>query len=126
MPQMLKGALVSLIIMMAAVPIPIVHFVAVPLSPFVAGYIGGGVAQAGENRIIWFGLLVAGLMTIPAGVAALLVLFTDFGGGILVFFALAIVPYSWFGITVGALMSYVVRQNRDRTEVADRPDLNTL
>ena len=123
---MLKGALISLLIMIAAVPIPIVHFVAVPVSPFVAGYIGGGIAQAAENRIIWFGLLVAGLMTIPAAVAALLVLFTDFGSGIMVFFSLAIVPYSWFGVTVGALISYAVRQNRDRTEVVDRSDLNTL
>ena len=117
---MLKGALVALAIMVAAVPIPMVHFVAVPVSPFIAGYIGGGVARADEDRIIWFGLLVAGLMALPAAVAAVLTLTTDVGGTLLLVFAAAIVPYAWFGVTLGALASYAVRASQSRRERADR------
>ena len=63
---MLKGVLVGFGIMLAAIPIPIVHFIAVPLSPFIAGFIGSGVAKIDQNGIVKFGGLMAGLMVIPA------------------------------------------------------------
>ena len=71
---MLKGVLVGFGIMLAAIPIPIVHFIAVPLSPFIAGFIGSGVAKIDQNEIVKFGGLMAGLMVIPAA-AVLLVKF---------------------------------------------------
>ena len=112
---MLKGALVAFGIMLVSIPIPIVHFIAVPLSPFIGGFVGGGIARADEERIIWFGLLVAGLMAIPAVATGLALAFADSGSvlganrTLLIVFAAAIVPYAWFGVTVGALVSYAFR-----------------
>lgn len=114
---MLRGVLVAYGIMLAAIPVPLVHFIAVPLSPFVAGFFGGGVAKADEDRIITFGLLVAGLMLVPAVVAIAAVYIADIGGftriGLQVF-AGAIVPYTWFGVTVGALLGYLGRRKQAR------------
>ena len=125
---MLKGALVAFGIMLVSIPIPIVHFVAVPLSPFIGGFIGGGIARAGEERIIWFGLLVAGLMAIPAVAIGLVLLFADGSSALganrtlLIAFATAIVPYAWFGVTVGALLSYAFRaaERRNRASVDEQ------
>ena len=122
---MLKGALVGFAIMLAAIPIPIVHFIAIPISPFVAGFIGGGIAKADEDRIIWFGFLMAGLMLIPA--AIILIVRFVFGvdemlgldGTVWVVLAIAIVPYTWFGVTVGALISYLIRSKQAQAEQAD-------
>ena len=125
---MLKGALVAFGIMLVSIPIPIVHFIAVPLSPFIGGFIGGGIARADEERIIWFGLLVAGLMAIPAAVAGLILVLADSGSvlganrTLLIAFAAAIVPYAWFGVTVGALTSYAFRaaERRSRSSADDQ------
>ena len=117
---MLKGTLVAFGIMLASLPIPGVHFIAAPISPFVAGFVGGGVAKADEGRIIWFGLIVAGLMLIPA--AILLVLGLTSEGDLLglptslvVAAAAVLVPYAWFGVTIGALISYVMRSREARS-----------
>ncbi len=121
---MLKGALVAFGIMLVSIPIPIVHFVAVPLSPFIGGFIGGGIARADEERIIWFGLLVAGMMAIPAAVVGLVLVFVDGGSvlganrNLLFAFAAAIVPYAWFGVTVGALVSYAFRAAERRNQAS--------
>ena len=42
---MLKGVMVGFGIMLASLVIPIVHYVAAPLSPFNAGFIGGGMVS---------------------------------------------------------------------------------
>ena len=121
---MLKGALIAFGIMLVSIPIPIVHFIAVPLSPFIGGFIGGGIARADEERIIWFGLLVAGLMAIPAVATGLFLAFADadsvLGANriLLIAFAAAIVPYAWFGVTVGALISYALRAAARRNQAS--------
>ena len=51
---MLKGALTSVILMFVFIPIPVVHFFAVPLSPFIGGFIGGSIAKAEKEKIILF------------------------------------------------------------------------
>lgn len=122
---MLKGALVAFGIMLAAIPLPVVHYVAVPISPFVAGFVGGGIAKADESRILVFGLLVGGLMAIPAAV----VLLAQFALGVDELFginisivsvlAIALVPYAWFGVTLGALMSYMLRASQRRREARE-------
>ena len=48
---MIKGALTSVILMFVFIPIPVVHFFAVPLSPFIGGFIGGAIAKAEKERI---------------------------------------------------------------------------
>ncbi len=102
--------------MIAAIPIPIVHFIAVPLSPFIAGFIGGGVAEADDNDIIKFGGLMALLMLLPAlavliakyalGTDSLVGIRTD----LLFWVTLALIPYTWFGATVGAMISSYTRK----------------
>ena len=119
---MLKGAFIAFGIMLVSIPIPIVHFIAVPLSPFIGGFIGGGIARADEERIIWFGLLVAGMMALPAAAIGLFLIFADSGSvlgasrTLLIAFAAAIVPYAWFGVTVGALVSYAFRAAERRNQ----------
>ena len=111
-------------IMLAAIPIPIAHFVLIPVSPFVAGFVGGGVAKADEARIIWFGLILAGLMLIPAGaiIVAWMLLDTDtLLGAPSVFWlviGVALVPYTWFGATMGALLSYAFRRRSESIETS--------
>lgn len=114
---MLKGVLVGFGIMLASLVIPIVHYVAVPLSPFMAGFIGGGVARIDQDGIVKFGALMAGFMLIP--VAIVLVIKFVFGIDEILripttwwmIAVLALIPYTWFGATVGALGGYLIRRN---------------
>lgn len=101
--------------MLVAIPIPVVHFIAVPLSPFVAGFVGGGIAKADEAKIIWFGLIVGALMILPAAAILFYWRLSEADrllGAPTLFWAIvgfSIVPYTWFGTTIGALISYVMR-----------------
>ncbi len=112
---MLNGVLVAYGIILASIPIPIVHFVTLPIGPFIAGFVGGGIARADEGRIIVFSLIVGGLALIPAALLLVLALAVDVEfpvpTGLVVFAAIALVPYTWFGVTVGALISYLLREN---------------
>jgi len=58
---MIKGALTSVILMFVFIPIPIVHFFAVPLSPFIGGFIGGAIAKAEKEKIIIFSFITTGI-----------------------------------------------------------------
>ena len=112
---MLKGVLTAFAIMLVAIPIPVVHFIAIPLSPFIAGFVGGGIAKADEMKIVWFGLIVGALMLLPA--AAIIVYWQLSDADRLlgaptwfwVLIGFAIAPYAWFGSTLGALASFLMR-----------------
>ena len=52
---MFKGVMVGFGIMLASLVIPVVHYVAAPLSPFVAGFIGSGIANINQDGVIKFG-----------------------------------------------------------------------
>ena len=111
---MLKGTLVAFGIMLASIPIPIVHFVTLPIGPFIAGFIGGGIAKADEGRILVFGLLVGGLMLIPAVALLIVGLLSDgdiigLNRWLVVGVAGALPIYVWFGVTMGALVNYLTR-----------------
>jgi hypothetical protein len=122
---MLNGVLVGFGIMLASLAIPIVHYVAAPLSPFIAGFIGGGVAKIDQDGIVKFGALTALLMFIPA----LAVLILKFAVGVdeilnipttwVMIAVLILIPYTWFGATVGALGGYYIRRNQESS--TDRP-----
>lgn len=117
---MLNGILAAFGILLASLAIPVVHYFTAPIGPFVAGFVGGGVAKADEGRIIWFGLIVAGLMLIPAAILLVLGLTSDgkllgVPAGLVVAAAAALVPYAWFGVTIGALISYVMRSREARS-----------
>ena len=119
---MLKGALIAFGIMLGAIAIPMVHWVSIWFGPFLAGFFGGGIARADEDKIVKFGLLVAGLMLRPVA-AALVALFAfDIGGmwrTLLIVFTVVIVPYTWFGVTVGALFSYLSRKKATERAAAE-------
>ena len=117
---MLKGVVVAFGIMLASLLIPLVHFVTVPLGPFVAGFFGGAIAKADEGKILVFGLLVAGLMLIPAVVLLIVGLLSEgdllgLNRWLVVGVAAAIVPYTWFGVTFGALISYLLRAKEQKS-----------
>lgn len=118
---MLNGVLVAYGIILASIPIPIVHFITFPIGPFVAGFVGGGIAKADEGRIIVFSAIVGGLALIPAALLLVLALALDIEfpvpTGLVVVAAIALVPYTWFGVTVGALISYLLRE-RERKNAA--------
>ena len=122
---MLNGVLIAFGILVISLIIPIVHFVATPIAPFIAGFIGGGVAKADDSKVITFGLTVAGLMLIPV---VGLVAFALFSEGeplglpewLIWGTAAVLVPYTWFGVTMGALISYGLRQKEARKESAER------
>jgi hypothetical protein len=106
---MLNGVLVGFGIILASLIIPIVHYVAVPLSPFIAGFIGSGVAKIDESGIVKFGALMAALMFVPS--VEIIGIPTMLG----VWVTLALIPYTWFGATVGALGGYVIRRNQEKS-----------
>jgi hypothetical protein len=110
---MLKGALIAFGIMIGSIAIPGFHWITIWFGPFVAGYFGGGIAKADEDKIVKFGLLVAGMMLLPVAIALSALYLFDVGGFIrffLIVLAIVIVPYTWFGVTLGALFSYLSRK----------------
>lgn len=118
---MINGILVGFLIMLVSIPIPIVHFIAVPISPFVAGFIGGGIAKTDEKTTIRFGLFMSLLMSIPGLLFILVRVIFDidevFGitSDIFIIILLILIPYTWFGSTIGALISYIIRKNQEKT-----------
>ena len=112
---MLNGVLAAYGIILASLPIPIVHFITFPIGPFIAGFVGGGIAKADEGRVVTFGLIVGALSLIPAAILLVLAIGLDVSfpvpTGLVISAAIALVPYTWFGVTVGALISYMLREN---------------
>ena len=117
---MRNGVLTAFGIAAVSLVIPVFYLA----SPFIGGFIGGGMAKAdSRGKVITFGLMVAGLMLIPASALIAMVLFlTGDAEGIplgpprqlALATAIAIVPYTWFGVTAGALISCVLRQKEAR------------
>ena len=119
---MLKGAMIAFGIMIGAIAIPGFHWVTIWFGPFVAGYFGGGIARADEDKIVKFGLLVAGMMLLPVAAALSALYIFDVGGFIRFFLfvmAIVIVPYTWFGVTLGALFSYLSRKKAAEKAAAE-------
>jgi len=124
---MLKGVLIAFGIMLASIPIPIVHFITLPISPYIAGFIGGGVAKADEGKITVFGFIVGGLMLIPSAVILILGLGFDvklFGlDKLLVAIVAGVLPfYAWYGVTLGAFVSYLLRRKEQKNSVGKGMD----
>ena len=107
--------------MLASLVIPVVHYVSAPISPFVAGFIGSGVAKIDQDGIIKFGALTALLMFVPALVVLILkcVVGVDEIFSIpttwVMIIVLIFIPYTWFGATVGAMGGYYIRRNQDES-----------
>ena len=120
---MVKGALIAFGIMIGAIAIPGIHWVSIWFGPFLAGFFGGGIAKADEDKIVKFGALVAAMMIMPLAVALGALFLLDIGGFIrffLIVMAIVIVPYTWFGVTLGALMSYLSRKKALEKAAAEK------
>ena len=118
---MFQGVVVAAGIVLASLvvlPIPFVHFIVPPLGPFVAGLVGGGIAKADQGKIISFGLYVAGLMAAPAILLVVLGFVLDMDSTykwLLIIVGFAVVPYTWWAVTMGALISYLIRKGDSDT-----------
>ena len=114
---MIKGALTSVILMFVFIPIPIVHFFAVPLSPFIGGFIGGAIAKAEKEKIIIFSFITTGITFIPCLkiiIYSIIQMINESEvAGMNPWWAIvistALIPYTWFGNLVGALIGYTAR-----------------
>ncbi len=119
---MLKGALIALVIIFigaGSIIIPIVHFFLPWLSPFIAGFVGGGVANANEGRVTTFGLLVTALFLVPMIIFGVAVItfgerFLTFSPSLAAVLIFMLIPIAWFGVTLGALISYLIRSREYR------------
>ena len=118
---MIKGALTSVILMFVFIPIPVVHFVAVPLSPFIGGFIGGGIAKADKEKIIVFSLITTGITFIPCAILVIYSLIQKINNvevlginpTLAIIISIILIPYTWFGNIVGAFISYVIRSKNE-------------
>ena len=52
---MLVSVIISFLIIIISAAIPIIHFVAFPLSPFISGFIGASVGDLENEQIAYFG-----------------------------------------------------------------------
>ena len=104
---MLISVLVSFLIIIISAAIPVVHFIAFPISPFIAGFIGASIGDLQDEKIIYFGLLCSIALFIPL---FFFIEFTPTFGdpswyySFLISFLLS--GYVWFGTTIGALMKF--------------------
>ena len=77
---MIKGVLIALGIMIVSALIPIVHFVAVPASPFIGGYVGISFAKSESDSYavkgLKFGSLLGLVVLVIAASAAVAVMLT--------------------------------------------------
>jgi len=118
---MIKGALISIILVFAILPIPIVHFF-VPIMPFVGGFIGGGIAKADKGKIITFSLVTAGITFIPCSLIIIYSIIQYLNESevmginpiFTIILAVIFIPYTWFANLIGALLSYVARSRSNQ------------
>lgn len=117
---MLIAIIIAFAIVLAASAIPGIHLIAtVPLAPFVGGFLGAGAGKLAQWQIPMFGLAVAGLALLPLAALATTAFFVDdaFLGlpdWVFVIAAILLVPYVWFGVTLGALISYYLRRRQTK------------
>ena len=104
---MLISVIISFVIIVVSAAIPIVHFFAFPVSPFISGFVGASIGDIKDEGIIYFGLLCAIVLFLPL---FLLMEFTGVLGqlkwnySLLISFLLS--GYVWFGTTIGALLKF--------------------
>tara|TARA_B100001996_G_scaffold214577_1_gene164880 strand:- start:125 stop:457 length:333 start_codon:yes stop_codon:yes gene_type:complete len=103
---MLVSVLVSFVIILVSAAIPIVHFFAFPISPFISGFVGASIGDLKDERIIYFGLLCAIVLFLPL----FLLLESGVLGELKWYYSLLISfllsGYVWFGTTIGALLKF--------------------
>ena len=104
---MLLSVSISFIIIFVSAAIPIVHFIAFPISPFLAGFIGASFGDIDNEKIVYFGILSSLCLFFPL----LIILkytstFGEIGWGYSILISLILSGYIWFGSTTGALIKF--------------------
>ena len=104
---MLLSVTISFIIILVSAVIPIVHFIAFPISPFIAGFIGASFGNIDNEKIVYFGILSSLCLFFPL----LIILkytntFGEIGWGYSIIISLLLSGYIWFGSTFGALIKF--------------------
>ena len=102
---MIQGVLVAFVIMVALVPIPIVHIVGIPFGPFIGGYFGvslagGGFPSPASKALVFGGLL--GLVWLSVSVGAAIVLNLIMGWNLVLLLGVAAV-FTLYTASMGAL-----------------------
>ena len=104
---MLIAVITSFLIIIVSAAIPLVHFFAFPVSPFISGFIGATIGSIEDEKIVYFGILSAAALFLPL---FLLLELTGILGDLRWYFSLLISfilgAYVWFGITIGALIKF--------------------
>ena len=117
---MLKGIMLSLAIISVSAFIPILHFIAFPLSPFIAGYFGIRCSQVSKEKYarksLLFGTWIGVLFLIPATLIGIMIM-KVYGLGshhaqIIIIMVLVAALYSGSMSTLGAMYS-VIRRKED-------------
>jgi hypothetical protein len=105
-----------MLLAMASVVIPLVHFVTVPLAPFIGGFMAGTRSAATGDEAVGIGLLM-GLFSVGLvfGIGALLNLFLDFGLTLIVIFSVVTLVY----ITGLACLGAIMGGNRTRRQTLE-------
>ncbi|HEU0021915.1 MAG TPA: hypothetical protein VFR55_09625 [Dehalococcoidia bacterium] len=112
---MIKGVLIGLGIMVAGALIPLVHFVALPASPFIAGYLGVGHARESSDTYpvkgLKFGSLLGLLVLLISGTgAAVVMILVDPSQKVSVVMGLGVVKFARYTgsmATLGAMYSSI-------------------
>ena len=104
---MLVPVIISFLIILVSAAIPLVHFIAFPISPFVAGFIGASLGDLKNEQIAYFGLLSSLCLLFPL----LFILkftntFGDIGWSYSIIISFILSGYIWFGSTIGALIKF--------------------
>ena len=103
---MIKGALIGFGISVLLLTIPIVHFIAGPVGPFIGGLVGGASARAGPAQALGIGLLMGLFM---AGPALILTIISQYLSGwaahFLIFMAIGLVLWETILGSLGALVA---------------------
>lgn len=97
---MIKGVLVALGIIIVSALIPIVHFIAVPISPFIGGYVGISYARSSSGTYAMKGMQFGSLL----GLAVLII--TAVAAGVVMFLvepAQKVLVVMWIGVVVFTL-----------------------
>ena len=119
---MIKGVLVALGIIIVSALIPIVHFIAVPVSPFIGGYFGVSFARSGSDSYavegLKFGSLLGLVVLLVSGIAAAAVMVgVEPSQRVLVLMWIGVGVFTLYTGSMSALgaMYSVLRANRQPT-----------
>ena len=104
---MLVSIIISFLIIIISAAIPIVHFIAFSISPFISGFIGASAGDLENEQIAYFGLLNSILLFLPLlSILKFTNVFGEIGWLYSIVISLILSGYIWFGSTIGALLKF--------------------